>query len=66
MNQHNYEHWLHMQLEPEDKIIVGKKDHRTPNFALVQTMQAEEIKNLQWEEEDNAKQDAYLRRYGAG
>jgi hypothetical protein len=66
MNETAYNNWIHEQLEPGDKIIVGKKDHRTPNFALVQTMQAEEIKNLQWEEEDNAKQDAYLRRYGAG
>lgn len=64
MNQHNYDHWLHMQLEPEDRIIVGREEHRTPSFALVQVMEAEEIKNLEWEEKHNAEQDAYLEKHG--
>ena len=63
MNETAYNYWLHQQLEPEDVIIVGKRDLRPPTFIEHQQMQADVIKDLQWEEEDNARQDAYLAKH---
>jgi hypothetical protein len=53
-----------MQHEPEDVIIVGSRDLRPPTQYEQKQMQADVIKDLQWEEEDNAKQDAYLAKHG--
>lgn len=64
MNATAYNNWIHQQLEPEDFIIVGKRDLRPPTFIKQQQIQFDIIKNLQWQYEDNAQQDAYLKSKG--
>jgi hypothetical protein len=64
MNETAYNYWLHQQLEPEDILPRHKHDVRPYTASQLVRVYQDEIITLQQEEEDNAKQDAYLKSKG--
>jgi hypothetical protein len=64
MNETAYNYWLHQQLEPEDILPRHKHDIRPYTSSQLVRVYQDEIITLQQEEEDNAKQDAYLKSKG--
>lgn len=64
MNETAYNNWIHEQLEPEDRLPRHKNDIRPYTATQLVRVHQEAIITLQQEEEDNAKQDAYLAKHG--
>jgi len=64
MNETAYNNWIHEQLEPEDRLPRHKKDIRPYTSIQLVRVHQEEFITLQQEEEDNARQDAYLAKHG--
>jgi hypothetical protein len=64
MNETAYNNWIHEQLEPEDRLPRHKHDVRPYTATQLVRVHQDEIITLQQEEEDNARQDAYLAKYG--
>jgi hypothetical protein len=64
MNETAYNNWIHEQLEPEDRLPRHKHDVRSYTATQLVRVYQDEIITLQQEDEDNARQDAYLAKYG--
>jgi len=64
MNERAYNNWIYEQLEPEDRLPRHKKDIRPYTSTQLVRVHQEEFITLQQEEEDNARQDAYLAKHG--
>ena len=64
MNETAYNNWIYEQLEPEDRLPRHKQDIRPYTATQLVRVHQEVIITLQQEEEDNAKQDAYLAKHG--
>ena len=64
MNHTAYQNWMHEQLEPEDKLPSNRQDIRPYTSSQIARVYQDRIDYLQREEEDNAKQDAYLKTKG--
>lgn len=64
MNETAYNNWIHQQLEPDDILPRHKRDVQPYSKAQIYRAHEQHINNLQEEEEDNAKQDAYLATKG--
>jgi hypothetical protein len=64
MNETAYNYWLHQQLEPEDILPRHKRDVRPYTASQLVRVYQDQIISLQQEEEDNARQDAYLKSKG--
>lgn len=61
----SYQNWIQAQLEPDGIIIVGKMKREPEGIKPDFKYRADEqIKNMEWEEADNKKQDEYLRKHG--
>ena len=64
MNETAYNYWLHQQFEPEDILPRHKQDVRPYTASQLVRVYQDQIITLQQEEEDNARQDAYLAKHG--
>jgi hypothetical protein len=64
MSETAYNNWIHQQLEPEDRFPHHRRDIRPYTASQLVRVYQDEIITLQQEEEDNAKQDAYLAKHG--
>jgi len=64
MNETAYNYWIHQQLEPEDILPRHKHDVRPYTASQLVRVYQDEIISLQQEEEDIARQDAYLKSKG--
>jgi hypothetical protein len=64
MSETAYNNWIHQQLEPEDILPRHKHDVRPYTASQLVRVYQDEIITLQQEEEDNARQDAYLAKHG--
>lgn len=64
MNETAYNNWLHQQLEPEDILPRHKRDVQPYTASQLVRVYYDKIIGLQQEDDDNAKQDAYLKLKG--
>jgi hypothetical protein len=64
MSETAYNNWIHEQLEPEDRLPHHRRDIRPYTASQLVRVYQDEIITLQQEEEDNARQDAYLKSKG--
>jgi hypothetical protein len=64
MTETAYNYWLHQQLEPEDILPHHRRDIRQYTASQLVRVYQDKIISLQQEEEDNARQDAYLKSKG--
>ena len=64
MSETAYNNWIHEQLEPEDRLPHHRRDIRPYTASQLVRVYQDEIISLQQEEEDNARQDAYLKSKG--
>jgi hypothetical protein len=64
MTETAYNNWLHKQLEPDDILPHHRRDIRPYTSSQLVRVYQDEIITLQQEEEDNARQDAYLKSKG--
>ena len=64
MNETAYNYWIHQQLEPKDILPRHKHDVRPYTALQLVRVYQDQIISLQQEEEDNARQDAYLAKHG--
>jgi hypothetical protein len=64
MTETAYNNWIHQQLEPEDILPKHKRDVQPYTASQLVRVYQDKIISLQQEEEDNAKQDAYLKTKG--
>jgi len=64
MNETAYNNWIHEQLEPDDRLPHYRRDIRPYTASQLVRVYQDEIITLQQEEEDNARQDAYLAKHG--
>ena len=64
MTETSYNNWIHQQLEPEDRLPQHRRDIRPYTATQLVRVYQDEIITLQQEEEDNARQDAYLKSKG--
>ena len=58
-----YEYYIHRLLEPDDKIITGTR-RRYKEIKPVQPVHVVKPLPFLTEEEDNRRQDEYLKRHG--
>ena len=64
MSETAYNNWIHQQLEPEDILPHYRRDIRPYTASQLVRVYQDKIITLQQEEEDNARQDAYLAKHG--
>ena len=64
MNETAYNHWVYQQLEPEDKLPHHHRDVTPYTGTQLVRVYQDKINSIQQEEEDNEKQDAYLKSKG--
>lgn len=64
MNETAYNNWVHQQLEPTDILPRHKRDVQPYSKAQIYRAHQQRIDDIRQEEEDNAKQDAYLVKHG--
>jgi hypothetical protein len=64
MTETAYNNWIHQQLEPEDILPHHRRDIRQYTASQLVRVYQDKIISLQQEEEDNARQDAYLKSKG--
>jgi hypothetical protein len=64
MSETAYNNWIHQQLEPEDRLPHHRRDIRPYTASQLVSVYQDQIISLQQEEEDNARQDAYLAKHG--
>jgi hypothetical protein len=64
MTETAYNNWVHQQLEPNDVLPRHRQDIRPYTSSQITRVYQDRIDDLQQEEEDNAKQDAYLKTKG--
>jgi hypothetical protein len=64
MTETAYNNWIHEQLEPEDRLPHHRRDIRPYTSSEITRVYKDQIDDLQQEQEDNTKQDAYLKTKG--
>ena len=64
MSETAYNNWIYQQLEPTDILPHHKREIRPYTSTELVRVHQDKITTLQQEEEDNARQDAYLAKHG--
>jgi hypothetical protein len=64
MSKTAYNNWIHQQLEPDNRLPYHRRDIRPYTASQLVRVYQDQIISLQQEEEDNARQDAYLAKHG--
>jgi hypothetical protein len=64
MSETAYNNWIYQQLEPTDILPHCKKPVQTKSKTQIYKAHQEKFITIEEEEEDNARQDAYLAKHG--